>query len=339
MVIEWREWPEGEAAVQWDTSLVRFAEINVYQAYGWGEYKRRHGWRVVRGEVALDGIPVAMVQCLAREIRFARLAFLWIPGGPAGGESAWRCLAPALRTRYRGWSVCIRCNFARLGSSDGESVLGRSGWSPARVRVGHPVTFVLDLAPDADSRRASLRGNWRHNLKRGEERGVRSEVWPHSSPVEPLHAVYLEMSRTKNIPPEITLEDLRALREAFGPSLVLAAARGREGEVLGVRGFVRIGENARDIVAAVSGKGRKVYASYPLAWDLLEQARSRGVRLYDLGGADAARAPGVYNFKKGLGGREVEMVGEWEWTRNPVLRWGLNRAAAHRRGAREEVPF
>ena len=59
-------------------------------------------------------------------------------------------------------------------------------------------------------------------------------------------------------------------------------------------------------------------------WRLLGLAREQGVRLYDMNGADPQGAAGIFNFKQGLGGRIVPLLGEWEWAPSRLLQWGTN---------------
>jgi hypothetical protein len=328
VVIEWCEWPETATAAAWDAALSALPEPTVFQAHAWGEYKRQAGWKVVRGQIVVDGSPRGMAQCLVRELRIARVAVVWIPGGPAGDPADRVHLGHALRQRYRRWSLCLRANFTAERRLTDADTLQTSGWSPADVRVGHPVTFHVDLGLDLAVRQTALHANWRRNLHRGRQRGVSVQPWPDGASLEPAHAIYRDMSELKGVRPTMSVEDLHGLRAAFGRNLTLASAVDRDGALLAIRGFVRIETRAQDIIAAVAREGRAAYASYPLTWDVLQMAEAQGVRVYDLGGADAERATGVYNFKRGLGGREVTMIGEWEWTTSRLARWGLNRAAA-----------
>lgn len=200
------------------------------------------------------------------------------------------------------------------------------GWTPATVRVGHPLTFHLDLSAEEPLRRKALHGNWRHNLKRGEERGTEIRVLQASDPLDAIYPVYREMSDLKGLATTLGLDNLAGLRSALGANFTIAASFKRDGTPTGVRAFARIGTRAYDWIAAVSREGRRTYASYLLMWRLLELAKGRDVRVYDLSGADPDGAKGVYDFKRGLGGRPVPMMGEWEWTTNRLLRWGVNRA-------------
>lgn len=323
-MIEWDEWSEADAAARWDSAIVQFPDYSIYQAYGWGEYKRRGAWSVIRGTIVGDGTPLGLAQCLVRTIPVLRLAVVWVPGGPAGRPSARFGLAEALHRRFRGWSLTVRANVVAERRPENEAGMTAAGWRPAGVRVGHPTTFVVDLAGDDEARRAALAGNWRHNLRRGQARAGTIVIWGADERLDDVHRVYREMTALKGIAASLDLGDLGALQKGLGHRFMLAAAV--DGALTAIRGCGRIGDAAYDLMAAVTPPGRKIYASYAVTWALLEAARADGARRYDLSGADPVAAPGVYNFKKGLGGRQVDMVGEWEWTTSPALRWALRGA-------------
>ena len=330
-MIEWAEWSDADAAADWDTAIVRLPNHTYYQAYGWGEFKRRHGWIPRRATILVDGEVAAMVQCLVREIRVARTVLTWIPGGPAGRDGL-LVLGEALRRRYRGWLRWVRIN----GAYEAEPVHGRglleAGWRRAGVRVGHPFTFQLDLTLDPARRRAALSQNWRHNLTRGERRGGRVVEWGSHDSLERAYRIYLETVERKGVRQSLALSDLEAFRTVFGSAFTLAVAVDDAGDPTAMRGFIRLGARADDVVSGVSGDGRRRYANYLLTWRLLDLAEEQGVATYDLGGADAVAAQGVHAFKQGLGGREVELVGEWEWHNNRYLGWAIGRTIARRVG-------
>lgn len=327
---EWIEWPEVEAAANWDNAVSALPSYNLYQAYGWGEFKRRNGWGVRRGSIVVDGIQAALAQCLVREIRAARLVVVWVPGGPAGSVEGCSRLAAALRQQYPGRLVYVRTNILEEDRVEERNDLVAWGWTPSKARVGQPITFQLDLGPDEAARRKALTANWRHNLTRGEDRGGAVKVWEPSQDLDGVYAVYRDMVRLKGIPAALTHADLDSLRQTLGRSFTLAVALGPDGSPCAMRGFGKIGTRAHDLIAGASEAGRKQYANYVLTWRLLDLAQEQGVRLYDMGGADWDGAAGVANFKKGLGGRMVPLLGEWEWASTWWLRWGMNLAIRSR---------
>lgn len=331
MVAKWVEWSQEEAAARWDAELLRYPSCNLYQSYGWGEFKRRSGWVIRRGSIVVDGIPTAMAQCLVREIKPAPLVFVWVPGGPSGSPEGRQQLGQALYQCYPRHLFYLRMSLLdEVGTLDKPALLSE-GWTAPSISIGQPLTFHVDLEADECARRRNLSGNWRHNLRRGEAKVCTLKVWDIREPLDEVYAVYQEMCALQKIPQAFSLGDLDGLRHVFGQAFTLAVAVGEDGRPCAMRGFGRIGTRAHDLIAGVSLTGRRAYANFPLMWFLLGLARVQGALVYDLGGVDWVGAVGVSNFKKGLGGRLVSLGGEWEWTNSSCLRWGVNMVVRYRR--------
>lgn len=329
MTAEWVEWTPAEASGDWDRRLSAYADFNLYQAYRWGEFKRRQ-WLVHRGGVRINGAPAAMAQWLVRELPALRLAVIWIPGGPVGTPDGRRLLLQALRQRYRGWRLCVRMNALAEPCAEELAGLTASGWRRPAARLAPAQTIHLDLTPEEPARRAALAANWRHNLIRGQRRTPAIRTWEAHEPLEPVYAVYQEMLRYKGLRSALTCDELQAIRALWGPDMTLVVALTEQGTPCALRACIRTGARAQDFLAAVSPEGRRRYAAYPVLWRLLELARAQGAHLYDLNGVDPEGAAGVFNFKRGLGGRLVPLIGEWEWATAAWLRWGVNAAVRWR---------
>ena len=85
--------------------------------------------------------------------------------------------------------------------------------------------------------------------------------------------------------------------------------------------------------AAATPDGRNVYASHAAFWELMNQCEARGILSYDMSGADKMGSKGVYDFKKGTGGVDLEYLGEWDWATSSLLRHAANRLIKYRAGA------
>jgi lipid II:glycine glycyltransferase (peptidoglycan interpeptide bridge formation enzyme) len=57
--------------------------------------------------------------------------------------------------------------------------------------------------------------------------------------------------------------------------------------------------------------GRQLKANQFLLWHTVLWLRRNGIRWFDLGGIDEVRLPGIADFKLGMGGTRVELVGEY----------------------------
>ena len=84
------------------------------------------------------------------------------------------------------------------------------------------------------------------------------------------------------------------------------------------------------LYAASNENGRKNYSANAMVWYLIKRLKQMGVRELDLLGIDPYKNWGGYHFKKGLGGRAMELIGEWEYATNPFIALMLNVALYQR---------
>ena len=314
-MVTWRLFDGGDAA--WDDALARLPDAEPFQSSAWARHKADFGWRPARALAGPEDAARAAVQALIKDLPGgARL--LWARGGPAGDPALWDAdLRAVLAAAAAGTLVYGRvCSYRPLDAAT-EGALAAAGWSRPARPLDRNRTFVLDLGPETETLKEGLTSNWRHNLKRGNARAAVVD-WTDPDPAE-MEAIYREMEALKGLPPQHRAGELGSLVRALGPALILKRAM-VGGRTVALRACAVFGDRAADLLAAAAPEARKVYASYALLWSLILEARRRGARAYDLGGADPVAAPGVADFKSGLGARATDTVGEWDFARPALLR-------------------
>lgn len=314
-MVTWRESRLDDDA--WDAALARVAGATIFQSSRWARHKADFGWRPVRALAGPESAPGAAVQVLAKDLPGgARL--LWARGGPVGDPALWTVELQEVLSRAAGGGVVYGrlCSYQESKLATLEA-LAAAGWTRPSRPLDRNMTYLLDLAPEAEALRAGLSSNWRHNLKRGESRAAIS-AWDEPDPKE-MARLYVEMESFKGLPPQHREDSLASLARTLGPALILKRAV-VDGRTVALRACAVFGGTAVDLLAAACEEARKVYASYALLWSLLLEAKKRGAATYDLGGADPDAARGVADFKKGVGARLIETVGEWDFARPGLLR-------------------
>lgn len=319
--VRWEPVALEAARESWDRDLLTFDDYTLDQSFAWGEFKRRCGWLVHR-LVARDaaGRIRAMAQGLVRRYALG-FGLAWFPGGPIGEIGTWGDdLRRAMMSAAGVSALYCRVFPHRPATVIDQATLATCGWTPSGARLRSGLSMTLRLDRPLEEIRRGLSGNWRHNLKRAEARDGRIRTWTDPDPAA-LLAVFRSMETHKGIRPQFTARELEALFAELRAGLLLYRCDGADGEAVALRGCAIVGEGAWDLLAATSEVGRRSYASYALAWRILEECRSRGVREYDLRGIDPEANPGPYNFKKGTGATPVTYLGEWEWATYRPLRW------------------
>lgn len=309
------------SAEEWDDRLLTLPYPTVHQGYRWAEHRSRFGWQPLRLVAHRDGRLVAMVQANVRTYP-GRICVVWVPGGPVGdlaecGTALRRVVAATVNARW----ITIRINPDRPRSAADDDVLTANGWSRSRRTLlsGTTLHYRPDL-PEAD-RMSQLSRNWRHNLRRGQKREFTVDRWinPSAERIALAYEAMHEFKGLEHLSEHVTRGWIESIVDGYGDDCIVVRCVDSEGNLLAVRGALILGNRGYDIFAAATPAGRKAYASHVAFWKLTELCASRGVTLYDMGGADPVGNRGVYDFKQGTGATSVTTTGEWEFARPRLL--------------------
>ncbi|MBC24424.1 MAG: hypothetical protein CMJ32_10985 [Phycisphaerae bacterium] len=245
----------------------------------------------------------------------------YINGGPlmllkeAGSSPPVEDILAALRSEYqvrRGCLLYIQptiTSFMEIDDLQGQILAG--GFEPDASRRRYR-TILIRTDASIEVMRQSLHGKWRNSLKKAESSGL--EIEDDDSPemlarVDPLFSDLVQQKSFKTLMPSGTFT---SLQWSDGRSPVLrAAVASLEGTDVACLLYGMHGLGAIYLVGASGADGRRINASYLLQWHVIRRCHDAGVRWYDLGGIDTDDNPDVYRFKDRMGGKKVELPGQW----------------------------
>ena len=336
-------WAEVTREEEWTETIAALGGGSALQGWAWGEASCILGRRPIRWILLRSPYePVAAMQAL--EV-FGRgpLRALWAPGGPCLGEPREEMLRVILRALRR---------IAPFGSLTALALAPSLMWTPSVDQVfrdeglqsfdgRRSSTMVLDLRNPIPALRAGLTKNWRHNLNRSERHGVtvREIRGPEELPI--VQALYEQVTRRKGIPSRLQAPFLNALYgTARTPGLIRIFLAIHEDRPTAMR-VVGWGPHVvHDLFAGADDAARHSYANYAMVWHIIERACQDGLGTYDLGGIDPIGNPGVFDFKRGLGGKIVIHPGVWLLSRaHRLLRVAVGLSRYRTQGRFGKAPF
>lgn len=296
-----------------------------FQTFEWGEFHRQMGWLpLYMTATEEDGSISAMALVLTRKFPF-KTGFAWCEGGPVAndltavdnGFTDEIIHAGGFKRLY----LRIRCDRV-MDTRDSLGITG-NGWSRSLFSMFSNYSLSLDLTKTEDLLVSDMSPNWRRNLRRGKERMLRIERV--SDPdIDEIAAALREMETAKGLPELFSQTKLESLFQHNRSNLIFVTCRNDDGELLGFRGALTVGQSACDYIAATTLEGRKSKAAFVTMWNLLMHCRQKGIKSYDLGGIDPVKNPGVFRYKTETGGVPVEFLGEWDWATTGWLRYAGN---------------
>jgi hypothetical protein len=315
---------EIHSSDEWNRLLEAFDAANLYNSWGWGEYKRRLGWKVQRVVIrdAHRETPVGLFQLQRKDKLSFRVSL--IQGGVCirGDEAFCANVLSQLREHCCGsaWRDVVLINYFAEPDEIHFRALLATGFTPV---ISKPLyTLTLDTSDVRSHYQSGLSGNWRHNLKRGQKNPELAVSWAHGpderlAAVDRLEGMYLGLGARKGFALSVSIDRIRDI-VVNDPRFLICQATYR-GEVVAVRIGYRCHGYVTDFLAA-SGEGAKNnYANYVLVWSLISRCEELGLARFECGGIDPSGNVGVYNFKKGLGGRLLMLGPLWIFSRSRIL--------------------
>jgi lipid II:glycine glycyltransferase (peptidoglycan interpeptide bridge formation enzyme) len=182
-------------------------------------------------------------------------------------------------------------------------------------------TILLDLSPDVEQLQAALHQKTRYNIRVAAKHGVTSRVGTHPDDVHAFLKLMDETAtRDKFVQHDSSyLEATCRALERQGMARIRIAERDRV--PLAAMMEIRYGDTVTYLYGASSSASREYMAPYALHWDAILDAKRDGYGWYDWWGANPeskamfAYKPswdGITRFKRGWGGKQVDLYGTWD---------------------------
>lgn len=330
----------------WDGWVAEADRGSFLQSFEWGELKSRFGWEPVRLAVLSRDRLVAGAQVLFRQLPFGTLAY--VPRGPIinGDEpTAWRHLLAGLhQVAQDRRAFCLKIEPAEVSSPGLAAGLIELGGRLA-PSIQPRSTLVVDLSAGPAATWNQLAAGTRYNVRLAARRGVTVEERGRAG----LADFYRLLEQTSQRA-SFAVHDAAyysAAWETLGEHhLARLYTACHEGEILAAALVLRIGDRAYHAYAASSTLGRRLKPNDFLLWESIRRAQteggssssSQGCASYDLWGipdqvgravengeepSDTGEGDlwGVYQFKRGFGGRVVRHVGAYDWVYSASRYW------------------
>lgn len=201
--------------------------------------------------------------------------------------------------------------------------------SCSRSKPANPAsTILVDLTSAEDKLLSALHPKTRYNTSLGKRHGITTRVGASENDVE----VFLQIMKETAARDRFMQHDetyLRSIIDALHRSNMgrLRFAE-REGVVLAANLEVVYGDTATYFHGGSTTAERQLKAPFVLQWDAMLTAKREGYHMYDLWGVNPEDVAafyyksswdGITRFKRGWGGRQVDLVGTWDLPMNRFL--------------------
>lgn len=320
---------------KWNHYASGFKDYHIFQSYEFGETYRNSAdnAKINRYILFNDSNPAVMGQVICKELRFMSAAFLWIKGGPLFNSSEDRILntrylkrflvhlTDSVKSRYKQYYINVQMNTE--ADVQGKLMLREIGWKKPLIERNPFLTYIVPISNDIGKNMKTFNSKWRNQLKRAERFCPHFEWGNSDMLIDRYKKLHGAMSRIKNNGSLSSIEDLYSIRRCLNNNLQVLIGSIDNEDVCGCV-LLLFNRKAYYLYAASNEKGRSTYSSNAMIWNAIKRLHEGGISELDLLGVDPFRNWGGYHFKKGIGGRPVEFLGEWEYYSNSYMRLFMN---------------
>jgi lipid II:glycine glycyltransferase (peptidoglycan interpeptide bridge formation enzyme) len=304
-------WYSGEKK-EWEDWLAAAGKSNLLQSWEYGNAKKEiEGWQIRRGVIKRNGAVVAIFQALEKS--WGPVGVLRINRGPLiinGVDDFYMKynFFKLLRKTWNWWKgsvLLIAPELLNVPENIGVLSLARF-----RKREALPwVSSFIDLSLAETDLRKNLNGKWRNQLKKAEQSSLDLKVEKSDEAFYWMLDHYEQLMKEKSFRgPSVELykELYRLKRNDFYVFRAWSAGQAVAGILI-----VKHGKSCTYQLGWNSSEGRRVYANNLLIWHAIIELKKHGCAWFDLGGIDEINTSGIAKFKRGIGGFEYGLIGEW----------------------------
>ena len=314
----------------WEDFMLGEKPHTFLQSWSWGEFNALRGntfWRLgMYKDTALIGAA------LVEKISARRGTFLYIPHGPLLKNIEYRMQNIGLRQLadfLKNLAKKEHCSFVRISplllkNSENEKMFKDLRFRKAPMHMHAELMWLLDVLPSEEELLRNMRKTTRYEIRRAEKEGVQIMHGASAEYREAFSVLYRETADRQRFH-AFSKEYLEAELEAFknDNQIEIFLAKYNDAYVSGAM-VIFYGDSAFYHQGASSSTYPKVPAPYLLQWEIIKEAKKRGLQFYNFWGIspeNESRHPwaGLSLFKKGFGGFAEEYVPARDLIINPVL--------------------
>lgn len=280
---------------------------NIPQERIYGDAKSyTEGWRTKRYKVTAMGEVCGLIQILEKRIMGIPVA-VRVNRGPILKEDSpiMSCMAmERIRKRYLHPLPIIWAPYIQM-KADNVHLVSSFGWKYID-EFGYP-SAIVELDKSEDELHKNLKAFWRKNLNHAKKQLTIKYNEYDANEIISLYGEFLKMKKIPGIPEHI----LRYLFSLEQPPLEVLTAHNEEGSMIAYKVLYKHGNTGTSFIAWNTDEGRDKQARTLLIWSSMLRLKELGYKFFDLGGVDDINTEDVAKYKRGAGGQDYRLLGEF----------------------------
>lgn len=308
---------------KWNSFFSKTTSLSVFNSWEWGKAKS-HLWTPEYISITHDGKVIAQTLILFKKKMGVKVG--WAPGGIAlTQDNLLSGVLQKIKESYNMLNTIIRFNFYNEYDENLILELKKSGLTQALNSMNSGYSIHHDCRLMDDDFEKGFSKNNRYYYKQSLKQELSLSILDQNA-IDEFISLHDQMTSEKKLT-HLKLDSswVTRLAESFGSKFKIFLVKDQSSNPLAGCLILESGNQSFYFLASASPEGRKKSASFFLVREVLNYYREKQFD-FDFGGIapNDPSAKGVDRFKQGFKGREFRYLGEWEMTRNPLLKALLN---------------
>ena len=299
----------------WEDFVLNRPEANFLQSWSWGEFHKALGKKIHRTGFFKDDKLEGVMQSVVEDAKRGR--YLTVPAGPIIDWED-RLIVKTFVDEIRKIAKEDGCVFVRvrpqLVSSDfSKKLFAKYKFVNAPTHLHAELTSQLNLNKSEDEIMSNMRKATRYEIRKGISQNIVIEKTLDLSLMKKFYDLQIETSKRQKFVSfsyKFLYEQFRVFVE--NGNAVLYSAKFKN-KLLAQAFIIFYGAEAVYHYGATTNEGRKYPGAYLIQWEVIKEAKRRGMKRYNLWGVSpegqkSHRFYGISVFKRGFGGLDYEYL-------------------------------
>ncbi|MBN1168323.1 peptidoglycan bridge formation glycyltransferase FemA/FemB family protein [Candidatus Woesebacteria bacterium] len=300
---------------EWEKFILGSGPKSFLQSWDWGDVQSNLGNEIFRYGFYENNKLIGVSQYIGQNAKRGR--HLIVPGGPIIDWSntilveRWISTSKDISKKGGYWFFRIRPEL--LDNAQNRTKLEKLGFVSSPMHLHSENTWILNIRSGEEEIMSGMRKNTRYMVRKAIKSDLKAETTIDFDKVDILYDLQKKTAKRHGFV-GFSKDLFKAQIEIFGrDDLAKLYLIKKEKEVLVAAIIIFYGDYAYYHHSASSEKSRDYPASYLLQWQVIKDAKKRGLSYYNFWGiAPKGRADhrfsGVTTFKKGFGGKRIDWL-------------------------------
>ena len=299
----------------WEKFVLSHNPYSFLQSWGWGETNEKVGSKIFRIGFKKDEKLVGV--CLLIKENAKRGSHLLVPGGPVIDWEDKKLVSIFLKklkeiaAQEKVWFVRVRPEIK--DSEDSKKLFKDLGFVSAPMHLHAENTWILDISKTEDELLKNMRKSTRYLIKKSLNLGLNLEISKDPKSASILFDLQKETAQRHKFvgfPKKLFESEIESFVKDDNAAVFICS---KDKTVLAAAIIIFYGDTAYYHFSGSVSRFSEIPFSYFLQWQIIKEAKKRGVKYYNFWGIAPNNDPhhrfaGVTLFKTGFGGERIDWL-------------------------------